>query len=712
MADSSNTRPPVAKFGAKSGQIWPGHLLAARRPFYARCGPDPLRTIERLRHAASVIGQPPSPRPRARPRRPRVGRWGRALGFGFGFGFGCNIPRGPSCFPTMISRGLVLLPLLAAGAAVSVADAGRSGPAARGTGLWRRIASRFVKPTRPRKQPPLTDHQRRRLRQLRRLRLLQEGDGVYVAGQDPGVYIGGVVYYDVNENGSRDRNEPGVPDVAVQIRECTNALVVTAITSAGGDFFEYIPRAGCYYARYDATKYSFASHDGTGDSAVDPLTGRTEGATLKPGRAENWYAGVVPEASLGLTVMPTKSPVPPTPPPTTSDHSQSPSHAPTETRAPSEVPSATPSTSPPTSRPSAAPSKSHEPTRSSEPTVFDCKIRDVYKDEILSSAPILESNYGMVFTVTTPPNPSNETVLEWEKERIWIKSLSLRVDANLLDPISAAYYRVWYRDDGYGDLPRGCLTGWSLVAFGDSLGTLVERLEDEAYNPNVTAYENTILVDTDFESAVKTSDEDDYDTFMTTPIPNGLETFDFGGKPVETYLFRIPDEKFDPVETYKYDGNISFLVILDQPVIQSGPASDGEWDAVDVENAAFDPDGGPGEDVNLRVHVGEEIASYPWKDDEESYAPRRFLGKVWYEEVVDTPCHLYEAAPSQSPSIEPAPEEVSADLVGENDTEAVVADDAGGNSNSFDLRGDVTSDANARGLLLALVAAGVAALLV
>ena len=71
-----------------------------------------------------------------------------------------------------------------------------------------------------------------------------------------------------------------------------------------------------------------------------------------------------------------------------------------------------------------------------------------------------------------------------------------------------------------------------------------------------------------------------------------------------------------------------------------------------VENNGFDV--GDPRDGNLKVHVGEGVTSFLWRDVVTFfYSAWRFLGKVWYERAIGTPCAPVSDAPSPVPTGQP-----------------------------------------------------------
>lgn len=188
-------------------------------------------------------------------------------------------------------------------------------------------------------------------------------------------------------------------------------------------------------------------------------------------------------------------------------------------------------------------------------------------------------------------------------------------------------------------------------ASGNGQRRALQEITFTPQNNTVSVRQNPLILDSNFLSGAFPSDNNKYKTQPSTLLPDGgMETLNVNGNPVKTYLYRIPDAIFEPILLPKFGGRASFYVTLDRALMQAGGADGDERHAVDVENAEWDPDGDKYKDMNVRIHVGEGVTSYPWPDISAFYQPRRFLGKVWYEQVLHTPCHLHETYPSASPS--------------------------------------------------------------
>mmetsp|Transcript_24561 Transcript_24561/g.44096 ORF Transcript_24561/g.44096 Transcript_24561/m.44096 type:complete len:1190 (-) Transcript_24561:157-3726(-) len=483
--------------------------------------------------------------------------------------------------------------------------------------------------------------------------------------QSGGVTIGGSVYYDINKNGIRDANESGIPNVQVQIRTCTNGRVGNTRTNSGGEFIVELEEPGCYYARLDPTAFTF-----TEGSDLDSISGKTANVELKEGEAKFWYAGIVPEEGSGITAAPTFPPTVSMAPTVTVLPSMGPTTRPTSgptTADPTLVPTVSPTTAVPSVAPSVAPSTS--PTTTSSPSA--CIVRDVVDENIMSSSPIMRASFGMVFSLSTPE--INETGSDNifvddaapEMEYIQITSISLRVLTPLLNQATSANYQVWYRQGDYklednstqAFDTRGNFDGWTLVADGNSMGSnppedgseSTIQIEETTTNQPDTTSQEPLLMDSNFLSGVFPSDNNDYKAQPSTLLKDGgMDTLDAGGSRIKTYLYQIPTSIFTPVDIPKYGGKVSFYVTLDKAKLQYGDADGDEWDTIDVQNEEYDYENN--EDMNVRIHVGEGVTSYPWTDILAFYNPRRFLGKVWYEQIMSVPCDMHESAPSQSPT--------------------------------------------------------------
>ena len=406
--------------------------------------------------------------------------------------------------------------------------------------------------------------------------------------QQQQVTLNGDVYYDDNENGQRDDNENGVQMNFIQIRNCgDNSYAGRASTDANGKFtFTSVP--GSFYPRFDFTRFTFP--DG---GAVDPATGRTECVTLEDGEAYSWSIAVTPEKE------PTSSPV------------------------------ATPSL-PPSTFPSVSPTVSFAPSF--------CLEKRNFTNNVMSSGPVSTSTYGMVFSVSSPE--TNELLVDdpVDAEYLYITSLSLRVfqPLTLLDSPTTKY-QVWFKEGDYNQQSDwwGNFDGWTIISEGIASG-------------NETVGQESMIQDTVFFSGVNASDSDLYDVLSLQLQDGGLSTFNSFGQQVTTYLYQIPPSNFKKVGIAKNGGKGSFYVTLDEPSLQGGDAEANDLDSINVENSNYDDT--DYQDMNLRIHVGEAVRTYPWSQTSGFYKPKRFSGKVWYQQYLEIPCDEWEGMPSMSPT--------------------------------------------------------------
>jgi hypothetical protein len=100
--------------------------------------------------------------------------------------------------------------------------------------------------------------------------------------------IGDFVWNDTNQNGIQDPGEPGVPNVTVQLKNCSNAVLSTVPTDANGFYtFNNLP-AGCYRVGFVLPGgFVFSPQDqgdDTKDSDVNAGTAMTGDINLAPGQ--------------------------------------------------------------------------------------------------------------------------------------------------------------------------------------------------------------------------------------------------------------------------------------------------------------------------------------------------------------------------------------------------------------------------------------------
>lgn len=110
--------------------------------------------------------------------------------------------------------------------------------------------------------------------------------------------LGDFVWNDLNKDGIQDIDEPGMPDITVNLYDDLENLIATSYTDSSGFYLfdelaegqylvEFIPLAGHEFSPQNA------GSDDTGDSDVDPFTGRTEPINLLSGQADqSWDAGM------------------------------------------------------------------------------------------------------------------------------------------------------------------------------------------------------------------------------------------------------------------------------------------------------------------------------------------------------------------------------------------------------------------------------------
>jgi hypothetical protein len=107
--------------------------------------------------------------------------------------------------------------------------------------------------------------------------------------QTPPGSIGDCVWNDLNRNGIKDPNEPGVPNVPVVLKDCQGNTLQSTSTNASG-FYTFTPlNAGCYRVCVTPpTGFQIcAQNQGTNDavdSDVDPTTGCTANINLAQGQ--------------------------------------------------------------------------------------------------------------------------------------------------------------------------------------------------------------------------------------------------------------------------------------------------------------------------------------------------------------------------------------------------------------------------------------------
>jgi len=110
--------------------------------------------------------------------------------------------------------------------------------------------------------------------------------------------LGDTVWYDDNENGIQDPEEAGVEGVVVELYNCLDELLATAVTDVNGFYIFDDLQPGDYYVIFDLPEgYVFTMQDQGADDAVDsdadPTTGKTICTNLEAGENDmTWDAGI------------------------------------------------------------------------------------------------------------------------------------------------------------------------------------------------------------------------------------------------------------------------------------------------------------------------------------------------------------------------------------------------------------------------------------
>jgi len=120
--------------------------------------------------------------------------------------------------------------------------------------------------------------------------------------------IGDTVWFDEDQDGIQDAGEPGIPDVTVNLYDCSDVLMATTTTDAdgyylftgllpGGYYVEFIPPEGYVLTLQDQ------GADDTIDSDADPVTGRTMCTTLDEDETDvTWDCGLYLREFEGCTL--------------------------------------------------------------------------------------------------------------------------------------------------------------------------------------------------------------------------------------------------------------------------------------------------------------------------------------------------------------------------------------------------------------------------
>jgi hypothetical protein len=122
--------------------------------------------------------------------------------------------------------------------------------------------------------------------------------------------LGDTVWFDINQDGIQDADEPGFPDVTVNLYDCMDNFIASTTTDADGFYFFYDLMPGDYYVEFVKPEgYAFTLQDQGTDDAVDsdadPTTGMTICTTLEPGEIDpTWDAGLyrMPQEGCTLTI--------------------------------------------------------------------------------------------------------------------------------------------------------------------------------------------------------------------------------------------------------------------------------------------------------------------------------------------------------------------------------------------------------------------------
>jgi hypothetical protein len=99
--------------------------------------------------------------------------------------------------------------------------------------------------------------------------------------------VGDYVWFDENMDGIQDTSESGVADVMVELYNCDDSLIGSAVTDEDGIFMFDSLEAGDYYLEFTLPEgYLFTlmdqGSDDELDSDVDPETGQTDCFTVAP----------------------------------------------------------------------------------------------------------------------------------------------------------------------------------------------------------------------------------------------------------------------------------------------------------------------------------------------------------------------------------------------------------------------------------------------
>lgn len=115
--------------------------------------------------------------------------------------------------------------------------------------------------------------------------------------------VGDKVWKDLDHNGIQDTVEPGVQGVTLQLYNCDNVLIASAVTDAAGKYiFENVASGDYYIKLYAPDGYTITPKDAAGDdlldSDFDPTTGKSTCFSVDGYNCGNndikWDAGVYP----------------------------------------------------------------------------------------------------------------------------------------------------------------------------------------------------------------------------------------------------------------------------------------------------------------------------------------------------------------------------------------------------------------------------------
>ncbi|WP_410660314.1 SdrD B-like domain-containing protein [Amycolatopsis sp. lyj-112] len=103
--------------------------------------------------------------------------------------------------------------------------------------------------------------------------------------------LGDFVWLDKDKDGLQSRDEIGVPEVKVTLKDASGKAVGSTVTGPDGRYVFDRLRTGSYQVCFDSgarqlTRFGVAQHNGT-DSAADPTTGCTPVTKLGPGPRED-----------------------------------------------------------------------------------------------------------------------------------------------------------------------------------------------------------------------------------------------------------------------------------------------------------------------------------------------------------------------------------------------------------------------------------------